>query len=1040
MMFWTEKKLRQRIDEIKDYRYKDQKQIDVVRFRLEEHENDGLVTSCWEEKSQGYKWVKKDSYGWVSFDFGVPDLWQGKQVVGIFDFRLGAEKEDFEALVYLNGKPYQGIDQNHKEVFFSQDKLCKTTNFKIRIWSGLLEGKIRQHFKSFHIGNSVYEIKLAYIDGFTDDLYYTSEALLQVIGKLDEKDPFRVTFLSELNKVYNLIDWSYPGSEEFYKSIEAACSNLNSFIRSLDKNSLVSVSCVGHTHIDVAWLWQLKHTREKCARSFSTALRLMEQYPEYYFLQTQPQLYEYIKMDYPEIYQQIKEQIKNGRWEADGAMWLEADCNIPSGESLVRQILFGNKFLNKEFGTGSKYLWLPDVFGYSWALPQILKKSGIEVFMTTKISWSEYNQMPHDTFWWRGIDGTKILTHFITAPEDGFNRYTYNGYITADMLQGEWEAYKDKAINKNLLLAYGYGDGGGGPTRDMLELRRRFDKIPGMPNVKTTRADEYFESLKECIEKTNEYVHTWDGELYLEYHRGTYTSQANIKRYNRKLELLYRRTEWLQSLACLTEKGWSSYDKVKLDQGWKMILRNQNHDIIPGSAIAEVYKDAEKEYNVAEEIAKELTTISLENILNEEIQNSFVIGNSSNWHRSDFVSIKKTEGLKHGVWRTQEGRRIVAQENSESWLLYIENIEPLGFETIFFEKTDKQLQKQVDMFVYSENRVESPYFIVEWNALGQLTSIYDQLNKREVLQGTGNRFEVFEDKPTKYDAWDIELFYMEKKQEIKQIESVELIELGNLKCVIRFKWCYKNSRIEQDMILYSSKKRIDFETKVDWREHNQLLKTAFTVDIRATEATYDIQFGNVKRSTTWNTSWDYAKFETIAHQWVDLSEYGYGVSLLNDCKYGHDIKDKVMRLTLIKSAVSPDPQADQGLHQFTYSIYPHKGDWRAADTVKEAFYLNEPLFVHEGELKKLASSLFDFVDDNIIVDAIKKAEVEDCLIIRLHEFAGGKSTIKIGMKKPVAWWCECDLMEKASGPKNISNDLEFEINPYEIKTFEIKFE
>ncbi|MGL5507960.1 MAG: alpha-mannosidase, partial [Paraclostridium sp.] len=405
----------------------------------------------------------------------------------------------------------------------------------------------------------------------------------------------------------------------------------------------MNVTCIGHTHIDVAWLWRLKHTREKCARSFSTVLRLMERYPEYIFLQTQPQLYEYVKNDYPEIYEAIKQKVKDGNWEVDGGMWLEADCNIPSGESLVRQILVGSRFIKEEFNKDVEYLWLPDVFGYSWALPQILKKSGIDMFMTTKISWNQYNRMPHDTFKWRGIDGSEILTHFITTPEPwsqpGSWFYTYNGRLTPKTVKGVYDAYTDKGITNDLLVSYGFGDGGGGVNREMLEYRKRLDKMPGLPNVKTGKAGEYFKCLKEKVANTKDYVHTWDGELYLEYHRGTYTSQAYTKMMNRKLELLYRETEWLSTVACLTNNDWSTYANNEITKGWKTILRNQFHDIIPGSSITEVYEDAKIEYQEAEDLALNIKEDIKNSIVKEE-ENTYTVVNNANWDRTETIEVE----------------------------------------------------------------------------------------------------------------------------------------------------------------------------------------------------------------------------------------------------------------------------------------------------------------------------------------------------------------------------------------------------------------
>lgn len=401
------------------------------------------------------------------------------------------------------------MDSNHQEVFLEDGAAGRELDFTFRLWSGLNgDGQlIPQEHK-------IKRAELAYLDESADNLYYTGRAALGTIKQLPDSQIQKHELLADLNKAFNLLDWSRPGSAAFYASVQEAESSLLADLSRLEQEHPVTVTAIGHTHIDVAWLWRLTHTREKAARSFSTVLRLMKEFPEYIFLQTQPQLYAYIKQDYPEIYQEIKQRVEEGRWEAGGAMWLEADCNLTSGESLVRQILYGTKFFREEFGVDCKYLWLPDVFGYSWALPQILRKSGIDTFMTTKISWSQYNRMPHDTFQWRGIDGSEVLTHFITTPEgpeSGAWYYTYNGLIEPFSVQGIWEQYRDKNLNRELLLSYGYGDGGGGVNREMLEMRRRLDSMPGLPQVKTGRAAEYFERLHETIDATEEYVHTWDG-------------------------------------------------------------------------------------------------------------------------------------------------------------------------------------------------------------------------------------------------------------------------------------------------------------------------------------------------------------------------------------------------------------------------------------------------------------------------------------------------------------------------------------------------
>lgn len=1038
-MFYTIDKLRNRIHELDDYRYRDKVELEYFNTKLNGDrdiapniptEYDGVIKT-------GEIWKGRDLYLWMQKEVDIPSNWENKTVVGIFDFgETGAgNNSGFESLFYLNDKPYQGVDSNHKEVFLPKDINGTRVELIFRLWTGLEGGGIPREQE-----HRINRAQLAWLDEKVDDLFYNASVILETIGELDEYSPDKVHLTKILNNAFKLIDWAYPGNEDFYNSLHEASDYLNKEIDKIDKHSVVNVTCIGHTHIDVAWLWRLKHTREKCARSFSTVLRLMERYPEYIFLQTQPQLYEYVKNDYPELYEAIKQKVKDGNWEVDGGMWLEADCNIPSGESLVRQILVGSRFIKEEFNKDVEYLWLPDVFGYSWALPQILKKSGIDMFMTTKISWNQYNRMPHDTFKWRGIDGSEILTHFITTPEPwsqpGSWFYTYNGRLTPKTVKGVWDAYTDKGITNDLLVSYGFGDGGGGVNREMLEYRKRLDKMPGLPNVKTGKASEYFRCLKEKVEKTDEYVHTWDGELYLEYHRGTYTSQAYTKMMNRKLELLYRETEWLSTVACLTNNDWSLYANNEITKGWKTILRNQFHDIIPGSSITEVYEDAKQEYKEAEDIALDIQN-KLEEIYINKDEHTWTIVNNSNWDRNESIDIKCDED---GSFYDEDGNKLKYQRNKDEYTVEIKNIPALGYKRIILKIDDVQDDNN-SVFEYCDGKISTPKYNIEWNEYGQLISIYDKENKREVLAKgeRGNVLQMFEDKPMAHEAWDIDIFYQEKMREVKDLQSVELIEDGNIKAVIRFKYKYMNTTISQDMIVYANSNRIDFKTNVDWREKKQLLKVAFVVDIRSTMATYDVQFGNVKRPTHWNTSWDRARFESVAQQWVDLSERNYGVSLLNNCKYGHDIKDNVMRLTLLKSATHPDPVQDQGEQNFTYSLLPHSGDFIDGNTVKHAYELNQPLKSIKGMLKsEVKKQLFKFNDANILVDAIKKAEDEDMIIIRFHDYSGSRQNVSIDSDYEITGWMETNLMEKPIENLRNENSINVVVNPYEIKTLMIQ--
>ncbi len=1038
-MFFTEEKLSQRLDEVAQYRLRQVQSVQQAEICFDREGKNGAYPpgkdADWQPCQQGFRWQERDIYAWLKLRVALPQMGPQHTVVGQFDFGLGVQRPDFEALLYIDGLPFHGIDQNHAQVVFPEAYQGKTIELCFRLWSGILEGKVRKHFQAFHVGNGFEKAQFAVLDKPTDALYYTTLAILQTLALLPENDPWRVTLLTATDAAYRLIDWRDPGSDDFYCSIADASARLERDYAQPNKSHPVTVHCVGHTHIDVAFLWQLKHTREKCARSFSTVLRLMERYPEYTFFQSQPQLYDYIKQDYPDLYRQIKQRIKEGRWEVDGAMWVEADCNLPSGESFVRQILLGSRFMQEEFGVTPHCLWLPDVFGYSWALPQILKKSGIRYFMTTKISWNEFNKMPHDTFTWRGIDGSEVLAHFITTPEAGHPRYTYNGMVNAESVQGIWDNYKDKPLNQELLLAYGYGDGGGGPTEEMLELLRRFEKMPALPQIKMGRVDDYFTRLDARLQASDEYQHTWDGELYFESHRGTYTSQAQVKKANRQAELHYRRAEWVQVLSALTDGGWSQYCADALTQGWKILLRNQFHDIIPGSSIAEVYRDAEQEYQAANDIVTDVLNASWQQLVVPR-SDAVSIVNSGSWSREEMAFIP---GASDVAWQDAQGHRLLSQSVAGGSLVQVNKLPSLSGTTIFAAPLETNVEENTP-FVLGERQLETPYYLIVWNEQGHLTRIYDRQYQREVLADHGNVLTVYEDKPLKYDAWDIEIFYFQKQRPVTELKSVRVVEQGALRCTIEFVWRYHHSRVVQQMQVYSQLRRIDFHTRVDWQDFNQLLKVVFPVAVRATEATYDVQFGNVKRPTTWNTTWDAARFESVAHQWADLSEYGYGVSLLNDCKYGHAIKDNVMQLTLIKSAVSPDAHADRGEHEFTYALLPHAGDWRDAAVAQHAFALNEPLQVLPGEWREAANGVIRCDHPFIALDAIKKAEQSEGVIVRLHEFAGGRQHVTLESRLPIREWVECDLLEVPESDKTPQQGpLVLTFAPYEIKTVAISF-
>lgn len=1041
-MDFREPKILRRIMEISGYRYLDRKTVEDIKIyedlsKIEKYPP--AMNKAWKTLNDNHLLIGRDAYYWFKARLDIPSLKQDEKFVILLDFTKFIsgrirELEGFETFTFIDGRPHQGMDQNHKELFLDQSYSGKTVEFSFMLWTGLEAGGPIQK-----IEHRLNDFSTAVLSAVTDDLYFNTKLLYKAAMDLEETYPEREMFLQILDETFLVINWSNPGSVSFYNSIERANERITNHLNAFESNPLTKVTGVGHTHIDIAWLWQLKHTREKSARSFSTVLRLMEQYPEYTFLQSQPQLYEFIKEDYPELYDQIKERVKEGRWEADGAMWIEPDCNVPSGESLVRQIVYGASFFKNEFDKEINYLWLPDVFGYSWALPQILKKSGIELLMTTKLSWNQYNRMPNDTFVWRGIDGSEIYTHFITTPNPNSADETigavYSGLMEPATVKGIFRNYKNKSLNKDLLLAYGHGDGGGGTDREMVEMMTRMNHytIPTLPKVQTGSAKDYFNRLKETIETAspNE-VSTWDGELYLEYHRGTYTSQGRVKKDNRRLELDYRDSELIASTLELNQH--ITYPAKLLDEGWKLILKNQFHDILPGCSINEVYQDNFFEYERAFEISS-----SIINNIPTSLQSGteWTIYNTASWERSEFIDLPIRLAEKEAIV-DQSGNRLESVVLADRTSIYVEHVPAFGSNTLFVRK-EETTQEDSSPFSIKDHGIDTPFYNILWNDKGQLISIYDTENTREVLQVLGNKIQLFEDKPLSYDAWDVDIFYQEKATEVTA-NKIEVIDQNKLMTKIRFSYTFGKSSMHQEMVLYKNDRRIDFVTNLDWQERQQVLKAGFDVDIRSVDATYDIQFGNVKRPTHWNTSWDKARFESIGHQWVDLSETGYGVSLLNDSKYGHDIKDSTIRLTLVTGSIDPDPKADLGEHHFTYSLLPHKGDFLEARTAEKAWELNNSSRVYQGSVEGLSSIIEIESNETIFVDAVKKAQNGKGYVVRLHDHTGGRRTFKLKTISKVREWIETNLLEEYDDGLELIQDgtIELTLDPFEIKTILLK--
>ncbi len=989
-------------------------------------------TGNWERLAFGSHWGAPRTDFVLRSSFTVPDDWDTSLPVALH-LPLG-EAGDFshpEVLVYLDGLPYAAADRHHQEVRLPAGTTGKH-ELALHGWTGINMAQDRRLY--------LRECSVAQLEPHTREFTVLARVALETSQHLDDETPTKGLLLNALDRAFKgletlAVDQNENDRDAFYRSVPNALETLRAGIREAGPALEVTIAAAGHAHIDVAWLWTLGQTRRKAGRTFHTVMRLMEAFPEYTFSQSQPQLYDYVKHDYPELFRAIQERVVEGRWETLGGMWVEADCNLSGSEALARQFVLGRAFFKEHFAQGetpvdSPILWLPDVFGYAWNLPQLIKEADLEYFFTIKIGWSQYNRLPYDSFWWQGLDGTKVLTHFSTTPEVGSpHASTYNAEATPEQALGTWRNFQQKDAQQDLFMAYGYGDGGGGPTREMLENIAVMKDFPGVPKMRHSTAKSFFETL----EKTSgDALPVWDGELYLELHRGTYTTQSRNKRANRKSEFLLHDAEFVASLAATLDDSYS-YPVDELHRAWELVLLNQFHDIIPGSSIGEVYTESLEQYEEVKQLGETARGDALK-VIAEHVGGDVVVVNPTSFVRDDLVLVAETN---LGTLRRADGLPVLTQAVEGGTLLAAGRLEPYSATPL---RSGDAADTPLPELSVSENHLENAFVRVELNAEGDVTRVFDKTANREVLaQGAkANEFLAFEDRPNSWDAWDVDIFYDDKVYYAEPATSIAVVEQGPLRATIEIKRRILHSDYTQRFSLCYNSPRLDVTTDIDWRERHTLLKVAFPVDILSPYATHEIQWGHVQRPTHRNTSWDWARFETCAQKWVDLSESDYGVSVLNDCKYGNDVQGNTMRLSLLRSPTAPDPEADQGLHTFTISLLPHAGPVGEA-TVAAAYALNDPLLTVKASGNTKEPVSFLNVDrPNVVIETVKRAEDGEGLVVRLYESQRRRGPVTLQTGFELEKVERTNLLETPRETLQTSgNRVTFEIKPFEIVTLRL---
>jgi alpha-mannosidase len=749
------------------------------------------------------------------------------------------------------------------------------------------------------------------------------------------------------------------------------------------------LSAVGHAHLDTAWLWPLEESWRKAQRAFATQVRLMDEYPEHVFCASQAQHYAWVRDRDPGLWEAIRERVARGQWIPVGGSWIEPDCNLPSGESLARQLLHGQRFFERELGRRCTELWQPDVFGYTAQLPQLMREAGIARFLTQKLSWNRFTAPEHHTFTWQGLDGSEVLTHF--PPTD-----TYNAEATVAELRRGVRDYRDHARSRDSLLVFGHGDGGGGPTRAMLERLRRARDLRGLPRTTLRSPQAFFDRLEAGARDLRTVV----GELYFEYHRGTYTSQAALKRGNRRCEAALHDAELLSAVAARL-RGFA-YPRPELAEAWRVLLVNQFHDILPGTSIAEVNERARADLAGVEAAADALAGAALE-----------ALGSAGG---AAAVAVNTTPFARRSVARDPAGALVVVEAPPHG-VGAAGDAEPVRVERL----ADDGVQLQ------------NEHLAATLTAGGALASLVHRATGREALAAPGNRLELYEDRPVAYDAWDIDPAHLDTRADCPPADAIAQLDAEPLRAEVAFERAVgRASRLRQTFRLDAGARRLEVHTTADWHEDHRLLKVAFPLAVHADGATYETAFGATRRPTHYSTRADLARYEVPSHRFADLSEHGFGVALLTDSKYGYSAFGETLRISLLRAPKAPDPTADMGEHAFAYAILPHAGGWQEGGVVGEARTFNAPLRWGAG----VAAGSWAQVDaPGLVLDTIKLAEDSDALVLRLYEAHGGRGRARIRLALPWTSARRANLLEDDLGPVDVDGEeIDVDYRPWEIVT------
>ncbi|WP_329159560.1 glycosyl hydrolase-related protein [Streptomyces sp. NBC_01717] len=960
------------------------------------------MKGTYEPFTTGTEWGSPWSTSWFRLEGTVPEAWAGRHVEVVVDPGFSGQGPGFQAegmLYDAEGVPLKGIHPHNRHLTVSASA-AGGEPVSLLLEAAANPAVLEHGFEPTPLGDiltagdrPLYRFAsadLAVLDEEVWHLVLDIEVLSELMHELPADRSRRHEILRALERMLDALDL-----HDVAGTAAAGRAELAGALSRPASASAHRISAAGHAHIDSAWLWPLRETVRKASRTFANVTALAQDYPELVFACSQAQQYAWVRDHQPHIWERIKRAVADGQWAPVGSMWVESDANMPGGEALARQIVHGKRFFEQELGVETQEIWLPDSFGYTAAFPQLARLAGVKWFLTQKLSWNQTNKMPHHTFWWEGIDGTRVFTHF--PPVD-----TYNANFHARQLAHAEKNFADKGRATRSLVPFGWGDGGGGPTREMLEKARRLRDLEGSPRVEIEKPSAFFAAAEE---EYAEQAPVWSGELYLELHRATYTTQAKTKQGNRRSEHLLREAELWATAAALRAPGYA-YPYETLDRVWKTVLLHQFHDILPGSSIAWVHREARDTY---EQVRAELADLVAEAVTELGAADGLVALNSSPYDRSQVIELdaEASAVLPSGaqVQPLDEWRTAVFARSPGLGAGLLDGSAVPEREAVTSRTAD-------DGFVLDNGLLR-----VTVDRDGLIAAVRDLDAHREVVAPghRANLLQLHPDHPNHWDAWDIDRHYRRSRTDLTDAESVELVEEGPLRTAVRVVRTFGKSRIVQEIRLAAGSRQVDIETEVDWQESEKVLKAAFPLDVHAERSTAEIQFGHVHRATHDNTGWDAARFEICAHRWLRVAEPGYGIAVLNDSTYGHDVTRTphesglatTVRLTLLRAPHSPDPETDLGTHRFRYALAPGA---EVTDAVRAGLALNLPL---RAAVAPVVPSLITTGHPAVTVESVKLAEDRSGdVIVRLYESAGGRATTTLQVGFPVVQAQITDLLER----------------------------